>query len=288
VLDYVINHSAAQHPAFLNAVHGTQNPRRDWYVWQASRPTGWSIYGGDPWRWSASGYYFASFSETMPDFNLRNEDVLAWHEDNLRYWLNLGVDGFRFDAVGNLLENGATAWENQAENHEILDRMRRVIGQYDQRFLVCEAPSMPRAYAANTSCGHAFAFGYQYDLVSAVRGDMSALDRVIDYWQDAQGMVGFASNHDAFAGARIADQLSDNANQMRLLAATYLLQASSPFIYYGEEIGMRGAPTLQGDPALRVPMSWTADKGQAGNCERAKPRQRRGLFTQPVSASHCA
>lgn len=264
VLDYLLNHSAAQHPAFVNAASGSGNPWRDWYIWQGTKPTGWSIYGSNPWHWRSSGYYFGGFWSEMPDFNLRNEAVLSWHEDNLRFWLNQGVDGFRFDAVGNLVENGPDAWENQAENHVILQRMRQVIGGYTNRFLVCEAPATPKAYADAGSCGHAFAFGYQYDLSAAVRGDAAALDRVLAYWRDAQGMVGFASNHDAFAGQRVADQLGGDDARMRLLAATYLLQSRSPFIYYGEEIGMRGASGLSGDPALRTPMSWRNDAAGAG------------------------
>ncbi|CAG0966331.1 partial alpha-amylase, partial [Gammaproteobacteria bacterium] len=72
IIDYVMNHSAAQHPAFVNARAATDNPYRDWYVWQASRPSGWSIYGNDPWHPGGTGYYFAGFWDQMPDFNLLN------------------------------------------------------------------------------------------------------------------------------------------------------------------------------------------------------------------------
>lgn len=265
ILDYVINHSAAQHPLFTNARAAADNPWRDWYVWQSPTPAGWSIYGSNPWKPTGNGAYFAGFWDQMPDFNLKNSAVVAWHQDNLRFWLNRGVDGFRFDAVGNLVENGPTAWEHQPENHAIMAGVRRVLDTYSQRYMVCEAPSLPQRYAAADSCGSAFAFSYQSDLVRAVQGQGDAVSRVVGYWATApEGMAGFASNHDSFAGERLWDQLGGDGAKMRLAAATYLLSAPTAFIYYGEEIGMAGGAALSGDPKLRTPMSWTGSTANAG------------------------
>jgi glycosidase len=266
VIDYVINHSAAQHPAFVNSRSARDNAYRNWYVWQDFTPSGWSIYGGNPWRSSAVGSYFAGFWDQMPDFNLKNSAVVSWHHDNLRFWLNRGVDGFRFDAVGNLVENGSAAWENQPENHVVMAGVQGTLSTYANRFMVCEAPGIPQRFAQSDSCGRAFAFGYQTDLVSAARGNATdAVSRIANYWTTApEGMVGFASNHDAFAGQRLFDQLGGDPSRLRMAAATYLLQSRSPFIYYGEEVGMAGAANLSGDPKLRTPMSWTADSLRAG------------------------
>jgi glycosidase len=266
VIDYVINHSAAQHPAFVNSRSARDNVFRDWYVWQDFAPTGWSIYGGNPWHSTSVGAYFAGFWDQMPDFNLKNSRVVTWHHDNLRFWLNRGVDGFRFDAVGNLLENGVSAWENQPGNQVVMAGVHATLSTYANRFMVCEAPSAAQRFAQTDSCGRAFAFGYQTDLVSAARGSApDAVARIANYWTTApEGMVGFASNHDAFAGQRLFDQLGGDQNRLRLAAATYLLQSRSPFIYYGEEIGMAGAANLSGDPKLRTPMSWTVDALRAG------------------------
>lgn len=265
ITDYVINHSAAEHPAFLQAKSAPSNPWRDWFVWQPSLPGGWSIYGSNPWHFHRSGYYFGGFWSQMPDFNLRNSAVTDWHHDNMRFWLNLGVDGFRFDAVGNLVENGPSAWEHQPENHPILRDVQTLLHNYPQRFMVCEAPSLPQRYAASDSCGSAFAFGYQYALTSAVKGNTADLQTIANYWLTAPaGMVGFASNHDSFAGDRLADQFNGDLTRQQLAAATYLLQTPRPFIYYGEEIGLRAAASLTGDPRLRTPMSWTGDSTHAG------------------------
>ena len=266
VIDYVINHSAAQHPAFVNSRSARDNAFRSWYVWQDFAPSGWSIYGGNPWRSTSVGSYFAGFWDQMPDFNLKNGSVVNWHHDNLRFWLNRGVDGFRFDAVGNLVENGVSAWENQPENHVVMADVQATLSTYANRFMVCEAPGIPQRFAQSDSCGRAFAFGYQTDLVSAARGNATdAVTRIANYWTTApEGMVGFASNHDSFAGQRLFDQLGGDQNRLRLAAATYLVQSRSPFIYYGEEVGMAGAANLSGDPKLRTPMSWTADTLRAG------------------------
>lgn len=260
VLDYVMNHSAAQHPAFVGSKSASDNTYRNWYVWQDNKPSGWSIYGSDPWKYGSTGFYFAGFWDQMPDFNLKNAAVADWHRDNLRFWLNRGVDGFRFDAVGNLVENGPAAWENQSENHAIMASVKATLDTYKQRYMVCEAPALPQRYAQSDSCGSSFAFGYQYDLVNAVNGDSTKVNAIANYWTTApEGMAGFASNHDSFAGQRLYDQLGGNIAKMKLAAATYLLQARTPFIYYGEEVGMAGASSLSGDPKLRTPMSWTSN-----------------------------
>ncbi len=261
IVDYVMNHSAAQHPAFVNANSSSSNPYRNWYVFQASQPQGWSVYGGNPWRSGSGGYYYAPFWDQMPDFNLKNAEVVNFHHDNLRFWLNRGVDGFRFDAVGNLVENGAGAWLNQPENYALMNGVRQLVGSYQQRFMVCEGPDDPIGFAQPTACGRAFAFGHQSNLINAARGNTTAIAAVANYFATAPaGMATMLSNHDRFAGERLWNQLSGNEAQYRLAAATYLLQPGTPFIYYGEEIGMAGASANIGDdPKLRTPMSWAGD-----------------------------
>jgi glycosidase len=265
ILDYVMNHSAARHPAFGAAMNDAASPFRAWYVWSDDKPGGWSIYGNDPWHPSvgrARGFYFGGFWDQMPDWNLQNPDVVRWHHDNLRFWLNRGVDGFRFDAVGNLVEHGPGAWENQPENYALLGETRQVIEQYAQRFLVCEGPADPVGYAAPSVCGAAFAFGRQGDFVGAARGQEPLVAAVARSLRSSPpGLVSFVSNHDSFAGQRLFDQVGGDLAQYRLAAASYLLQPGPAFLYYGEEIGMAGAAGEGGDPKLRTPMSWTGGAG---------------------------
>jgi glycosidase len=264
-VDYVINHSAATNALFANARDSAANAYRDWYVWQPSAPSGWSVFGANPWRSTANGAYYAPFWDQMPDWNLANTSVVGYHESNLRFWLNRGVDGFRFDAVGLLFENGPSAWENQPQNYALMQRLRGMVEGYTRRTMVCEAPSDPRGFA--TACGSAFAFDLSASLIAAARGnDSAAVQRIAAFFAGsaAPSSATFLSNHDSFAGQRVADQLAGNVAQMKLAAAAHLLGPGRPFLYYGEEIGMAGAASLTGDPRLRTPMSWTADTARAG------------------------
>jgi alpha-amylase len=265
VMDYVINHSAASHPLFLHAKASPNSPFRDWFVWQDPAPTGWDVWGHNPWYPTASGSFYATFGAHMPDFNLRNPQALDYHFDSLRFWLNRGLDGFRFDAVPHLVENNAKDWNDQPESHALMGQVQALVKRYDKRHLVCEATARPTAWAAPEACGSAFAFGLEHHIAAAARGDAQAIRAVADWFKTAPtSMATMVSNHDIFAGERLWDQVKGDGAQYRLAAATYLLLPGTPFIYYGEEVGMAGAAGLSGDPKLRTPMSWTGDSRTAG------------------------
>lgn len=263
ILDHVINHASSEHPLFQNARSSASHPQRNYFVWQPSVPAGWSIYGQNPWYATFSGAYFAPFWSGMPDFNWRHGPVRDFHHDNLRYWLNRGVDGFRFDAVGHLVENGPSAWDNQPENHAIMAGVREVLQGYERRYMVCESPGASQAFGAASSCGSAFAFDLKDAMVRAARGnDAAAVQAVARYFANAPaGMATFLANHDRFAGDRLWHQFGGDETVYRMAASTYLMLPGTPFIYYGEEIGMAHGRGLQGDAALRAPMSWSAGAG---------------------------
>ncbi len=265
IIDYVMNHAASTNPLFLDASTTASNDKRDWFVWQDVKPQGWNTFAGDPWRNNGNGWYYGIFSSLMPDFNLRNPDVVEYHKDNLRFWLNKGVDGFRFDAVGVLFENGPASWEDQAENHVLLADAQALVNGYSKRFLICEAPSDPSTYATSSSCGRAFAFQTPAAILNSARNntvDSTFVEQLNLFNSDLMPLI--LSNHDSFAGARIWNQLNGDAENYKLAAASYLLASRTPFTYYGEEIGMANAAGLSGDPALRTPMSWTSDPNNAG------------------------
>jgi glycosidase len=131
--------------------------------------------------------------------------------------------------------------------------------------MVCEAPGDPRGFGAPGAGGAAFAFDLNTRFAQAAAGDTAAIGAVARYFTEAPaGMATMVSNHDAFAGERLWDQVGGDAARYRLAAAAYLLLPGTPFIYYGEEVGMAGAASLQGDARLRSPMSWTPDTATAG------------------------
>jgi glycosidase len=265
IVDYVMNHAASSNPLFLDATTGSTNDKYDWFTWENPKPVGWHTFAGDPWRNNGNGWYYGVFSPLMPDFNLENPEVIDYHKDNLRFWLNKGVDGFRFDAVGVLFENGAPNWNNQPENHVLLGEVQDLVESYGKRIMVCEAPDDPPAYAATTSCGRAFAFQSTGAIFASVRnastdpGVVSVLNAPAF---DRMPLI--LSNHDRFAGDRAWDQLGGDVEQYKLAAATYILSSRNPFTYYGEEVGMAGASGYPDDRSLRTPMSWTSNTATAG------------------------
>jgi glycosidase len=131
--------------------------------------------------------------------------------------------------------------------------------------MVCEAPGDATGFGASNSCGSSFAFGHNNRIVSAALGNPGSIEQVANYFTKAPaGMAQFASNHDAFAGQRLMDRLQGDEARYRLAAASYLLQPGTPFVYYGEEIGMAGGAGLGGDHKLRTPMSWSSNAPFAG------------------------
>ncbi|OYT87256.1 MAG: alpha-amylase [Burkholderiales bacterium PBB6] len=285
VMDYVVNHSAAQFPPFMDAAKNPASPWRKWFVFSDTEPKGWDIWGKNPWyltaaeHWNSKlepkdlppapagsrDFYFGTFGPHMPDFNLRNPAVVAYHEDSLRFWLNRGLDGFRLDAVPHLIERDAVAWNDQPESRALTLRLAKLIRSYDKRWVVCEATAKPESWAAPNVCGSAFAFGYVENYVKAAKGDTAAVEKLASFWRTApEGMSTMVHNHDIFAGDRLWDQLQGDEARYKLVAATYLLQPGTPFIYFGEDIGLAGALGVTGDLPLRSPMSWTSDPRTAG------------------------
>ena len=272
IVDYVINHSAAAHPAFESAYDHRNSPYADWYIFKDEPQPGWNTFSGSPWREAGKRWYYAVFDSQMPDFNLRNPQVIDFHHNNLKFWLNRGVDGFRFDAVGVLVENRAIAWENQPENHVVMKGVQDLLAQYDNRFMVCEAPSDPGAFAAATSCGNAFAFGLQKHIIGSVKLGRTRAE-LVNFLrsQPVARMSTLLANHDYFAGQRLSQQFRGDDNAYRLAAGALLTLPGTPFLYYGEEIGLgQSEPVKYDDQAIRGPMSWSAERN-AGFTTAAEP-----------------
>ena len=277
VLDYVMNHSASDNPIFASAAASKASPYRNWYVFADKAPKGWDKQwkpvggkSGDG-KDGKKGYYYAAFSPWMPDWNLKNPRVVQYHADNLRFWLNKGVDGFRFDAVTMFVENGPKAYMDQPENKTILKGIRAAIEAYPNRYMICEASETPADYVKSGACENAFAFKTQSLIKkSAESGALEkGLAEVLSRPETAH-MPLILGNHDSFAGDRvIADLAGHDERDYHAAAAIAILASSTPFTYYGEEIGMSNNGKFD-DPGLRAPMSWTGD-GPAAGFSTVKP-----------------
>lgn len=268
ILDMVLNHSSSQHPWFVNSRSGPTAEKRDWYVWRTDNP-GW----GRPWDganvWYPLGgyFYYAIFWSGMPDLNYTNAAVEAEMVDSMRFWLARGVDGFRIDAVRYLVETATGDMADTPATHALLRRMRAALQpDYPDMLLVGEAwttiENTVGYYGQGDELQLAFSFVLADALVQAGRtGDATGVASVLGRLGSAlagkdRGFdAPFLTNHDQ---VRVMRALGGDAAAARVAAATLLALPGTPFLYYGEEIGMQGGAS-SADEDKRTPMRWNAD-----------------------------
>jgi glycosidase len=258
IVDLVVNHTSADHPWFREALGG--GARRDWYSWRDADP-GWpGVAGGSPWHPSDAGWYYGAFGERMPDLNLGNPAVTAELERISRAWLAAGVDGFRLDAAKHLIETGPRSQVNTPETHAWLSAFRDDLHGANPEALVLGEVWEPRAvtsgYVADGSLDLAFDFGIGDSILSAVRlGDATSLEvRLAEVATSypGGGAATFLTNHDQ---PRAMTELRGDLTGGGLAAAALLTGSGTPFIYYGEELGLRGTKP---DEQIRTPFPWTS------------------------------
>ncbi len=271
ILDFVPNHSASGHPWFQNARTGATSEKRDWYVWSATQPTGWTVPfggGGTPWRLNSTDgtYFYAIFGSGMPDLNWKSAAVEAELLDTMKSWLARGVDGFRLDAVRYLVEDGPDAVQDTPETHAVLQRMRAALeAEYPGVLLVGEAWAPLETVATYWGAGDELQLAFSFDLADAVKqaATLGVATPVVNVLirtetalagKDRRFEAPFLSNHDQ---VRVMRQLGGDAAAARLVAATLFAMPGTPFVYYGEEIGMQGGAST-GDEDKRTPMRWNA------------------------------
>jgi glycosidase len=254
IVDLVLNHTSKTHPWFLDAQQ-PDSPRRDWYVWSQEKTT------GQGWHQTASGYYYGYFSPDMPDLNYRNPAVTAAMQEVIRYWLaEMGVDGFRLDAVKYLYEDGRQI-EHTPATHAWLKEFRTFYKRVrPQAFTVGEVWSDTSLAASYVGAELDTVFDFNLanaTLESAVGGRAVNVARaqaaVLAAYPTGQYAT-FLANHDQ---NRARSRLLDD-EQAKIAASLQLTFGGVPFIYYGEEIGMEGTKP---DENIRRPMQWTATGG---------------------------
>ena len=311
VIDQVLNHSSDKHPFFVESRSNRDNPKADWYIWQDPRPDGtppnnWlSVFGGPAWTWDArrKQYYMHSFLPQQPELNFRNPAVMDYMESVLRFWLDRGVDGFRFDTVNYffkdaMLRNDAADYrvktyaegnpynmqyhlfsKNQPENLGWLERIRRVLDQYDNRATVGEmgeshhAIRMMGEYTAPGRLHQCYSFelmGYEYS-AAFFRGK---IEEFFTGAPDGWPMWAF-SNHDVVRHvSRWAGHGASQDALARQAGALLLSFQGSICLWQGEELGQTDTelaleelidpqginfwPEPVGRDNTRTPMVWDA------------------------------
>ena len=315
VTELIINHTSDQHEWFQkarNAKPGT--PARDFYVWSDTDTaySGTRIIFTDTeksnWTWDpvANAFFWHRFFSHQPDLNFDNPEVLKAVIQVMEFWLDLGVDGLRLDAVPYLIEREGTSNENLPETHAILKKIRKVVDlKYPGRLLLAEANMWPEDvqtyFGDNNECQMAFHFPLMPRMYLALAQEdrfpiTDILQQTPDIPNDCQWAI-FLRNHDELTlemvtdseraymlnfyasdnrarlnvgiRRRLAPLLQRDRRRMELLNSLLLSMPGTPVIYYGDEIGMGDNIHLGDRDGVRTPMQWSPDRN--GGFSRVDP-----------------
>ena len=326
ITEMVVNHTSDQHPWFQEARSSRDNPKRNWYVWSETdtRYQGARIIFVDTemsnWSWDpiSKSYYWHRFFSHQPDLNYDNPAVREAMWEVMKFWLDLGVDGFRLDAVPYLIEREGTSCENLLETHEIIREFRRRLDSaYPGKMLLAEANQWPadvRAYFGNGDEFHmAFHFPLMPRMFMAVKlEDRKAIIEILEQTpqipENCQWCI-FLRNHDELTlemvtdierdymydeyavdkamrinlgiRRRLAPMMENDRRRVELLTGMLLSMPGTPIIYYGDEIGMGDNIYLGDRNGVRTPMQWNGG-WNAGFSSADPERLYSPLISNPV------
>ncbi|HLM57966.1 MAG TPA: maltose alpha-D-glucosyltransferase [Pyrinomonadaceae bacterium] len=305
ITDLVINHTSDQHPWFKEASASPDSPKRDWYVWtddpnkyQETRIIFLDTEKSN-WTWSetAQAFYWHRFFSHQPDLNYDNPEVHQAMFDAVDFWLEMGIDGFRVDAVPYLYEREGTNCENLPETHDFIKLLRAHIeSKFKNVMLLGEANQWPEDVVEYFGRGDEFHMNYHFPIMPRLfmalrqedrRPIVEILDRTPGIPENCQwGM--FLRNHDELTLELVTDEerdylyneyakdrrmrlnlgirrrlapLMDNSRRrIELLHSLLFSLPGSPFLYYGDEIGMGDNIYLGDRDGVRTPMQWSSDR----------------------------
>jgi maltose alpha-D-glucosyltransferase / alpha-amylase len=302
IIELVSNHTSDQHPWFQESRSSRNNPRRDWYVWSDTdeRYKGTRIIFIDTeksnWAWDpiSKAYYWHRFFSHQPDLNYDNPDVREEMWKVMSFWLEMGVDGFRLDAVPYLLEREGTNCENLPETHEVLkDFRRRLDEQFPGRMLLAEANQWPADLRPYFADGDEFHMAFHFPLMPRMFMGLKLEDRkpITEIMQQTPEIPPncqwslFLRNHDELTlemvtdmerdymydtyaenktmrlnlgiRRRLAPLLDNDRRRIELMNGLLMSLPGTPIIYYGDEIGMGDNINLGDRNGVRTPMQWS-------------------------------
>ncbi len=322
IADLVMNHTSSDHPWFQESRSSPDSPKRDWYVWSDSderyQDARVIFIDTEPsnWTWDPVGgaYFWHRFFSHQPDLNYDNPEVQEAMLNVLRFWLDLGLDGFRLDAVPYLYEREGTNCENLNETHAYLRRVREEIdARYPDRVLLAEANQWPEDvvhyFGQGDECHMAFHFPVMPRMFMSLRREeakpmLEILDRTPAIPDNCQWGL-FLRNHDELTLEMVTDEerdymyeeyardprmklnlgirrrlaplLDGGRDEIELMHAILFSLPGAPVLYYGDEIGMGDNVYLGDRDGVRTPMQWTGDRN--GGFSRADFAQ---LYLPPL------
>ncbi|MCA9966031.1 MAG: DUF3459 domain-containing protein [Anaerolineales bacterium] len=257
IIDLVLNHTSVEHPWFQDAVNNPDSPYRDFYIWADSPPGYSSPWGSPVWHHSNTGFYYGVFWEGMPDLNYENPDVTTEMQKVIRFWLeDMGVDGFRLDAIKHLIEDGSIQ-ENTPATHAWFEAFHDFYKSINpDAFTVGEAWSDTAEVVEyiGDEVDVAFEFDNANAIIQSAKGERASFienaQKKIALAYPANQYATFISNHDQ---VRLMSLLLGDFGRAKTAASLLLTEPGLPFLYYGEEVGQAGRKP---DDRLRTPMQW--------------------------------
>ncbi len=263
IIDFVINHTSVEHPWFKESRADENSMYRDWYIWSDTDPGYLGPWGEDVWHFNYdNNYYYGVFWSGMPDLNFQNPDVTKEIDKISAYWLSeIGVDGFRVDGARHLIEDGEIQANTDAtivwfqsfnlRNKETNSQIMTVGEVWDSNFSAVR-------YIKEDAFDLVFDFELSESLLEGINGNdgkqiTNALNfntELFPYLQKAN----FLTNHDM---NRVMDFFQNDLPKAKISALLLLTSPGVPFIYYGEEIGMKGSKP---DEDIRKPMQWNTSE----------------------------
>jgi maltose alpha-D-glucosyltransferase/alpha-amylase len=323
VTELVVNHTSDQHAWFQAARRAPAgSSKRDFYVWSDTdtRYRGTRIIFTDTetsnWTWDpvAKAYYWHRFFSHQPDLNFDNPTVLKAVLRAMRFWLDMGVDGFRLDAIPYLVEREGTSNENLPETHAVIKRIRAAIDdRYPDRMLLAEANQWPEDVREYFGDGDECHMAYHFPLMPRMYMAIAQEDRhpVVEIMQQTPEIPPacqwaiFLRNHDELTlemvtskerdymyrmyaadprarinlgiRRRLAPLMENDPDRIKLMNSLLLSMPGSPIIYYGDEIGMGDNIFIGDRNGVRTPMQWSPDRN--AGFSRADPQR---LYLPPI------
>jgi maltose alpha-D-glucosyltransferase / alpha-amylase len=323
VTELVINHTSDQHPWFQAARRAPPgSPERDFYVWsdtdQKYLGTRIIFLDTESSNWTfdpvAKQYYWHRFFGHQPDLNFDNPQVMSAVLRIMRFWLDMGVDGFRLDAIPYLVEREGTHNENLPETHEVIKKLRAAIdAHYQNRFLLAEANQWPEDVREYFGDGDECHMAYHFPLMPRIYMSIAQEDRypiteimgqTPDIPDSCQWAI-FLRNHDELTlemvtskerdymystyaadvrarinlgiRRRLSPLMENDRDRIKLMNSLLLSMPGSPILYYGDEIGMGDNVFIGDRNGVRTPMQWSPDRN--AGFSRADPQR---VYLAPI------
>jgi len=311
IADFIPNHTSDQHWWFRESRSSRTNPYRDYYVWSDTdtkykeariifvdtEKSNWT------WDENTKQYYWHRFYSCQPDLNYENPKVREEMMNVMRFWLDMGIDGFRVDAVPYLFEQDGTSCENLDITHEYLKEIRMMIDtEYPDRILLAEACQMPQDVRAYFGDGDEFHMGFHFPVMPRIymsikAGDCTSLRDILEITPEIPDncqWVTFLRNHDELTlemvtpeerkwmweqyapdmrmrinlgiRRRLAPLMDNDRRRIELAHSMLLTLPGSPILYYGDEICMGDNIDLPDRNGVRTPMQWCCPREICSFC----------------------